>query len=289
MHYADYKTILSPKNGFNLYRGCTHGCIYCDSRSKCYQFTHDFEDIEVKRNAAEILEGQLRRKRKRCMLSSGAMCDPYIPLESELKLTRQCLKVIERYGFGVAIQTKSNLVLRDLVLLKAINTKAKAVVQMTLTTVNESLCRILEPNVCTTAERFRALEVFRDNGISTTVWLCPILPWINDTEENVRGILDYCVRAKVTAIVHFGIGLTLRDGDREYFYQKLDRHFPDLKGQYIRTFGNAYEIPSPNAKRLQSIVRETCDRHGIMLGFENVFKWLWSFPEPNDQLTFEDL
>ncbi|MDR1300020.1 MAG: radical SAM protein [Oscillospiraceae bacterium] len=289
MHYADYKTILSPKNGFNLYRGCTHGCIYCDSRSACYQFTHDFEDIEVKRNAAAILEAQLKRKRKPCMLSSGAMCDPYLPLESELRLTRQCLDVIARHGFGVAVLTKSNLVLRDLDILARINAKAKAVVQMTLTTADEGLCQILEPNVCTTAERVKALEAFRDNGIPTAVWLCPILPWINDTAENIRGILDCCVRAKVKAIVHFGIGLTLRDGDREYYYSKLDGHFPGLKERYIKTFGNAYEIPSPNAAVLDGIIRETCVRHGIMLGSDNVFKWLAELPEHGDQLTFEDL
>jgi DNA repair photolyase len=289
MHYADYKAILSPKNGFNLYRGCTHGCIYCDSRSVCYQFTHDFEDIEVKRDAAAILENQLKRKRKSCMLSSGAMCDPYLPLERELRLTRQCLEIIERYGFGVAVLTKSNLVLRDLDLYTRINAKAKAVVQMTLTTADERLCRILEPKVCTTAERFKALEVFRDNGVPTTVWLCPILPWINDSEENIRGILDYCVRAKVKAIVHFGMGMTLRDGDREYYYQRLDKHFPGLKERYVRTFGNAYEIPSPNAEKLQTMIRETCDRHGIMLGSDNVFKWLSELPEHNEQLSLEDL
>jgi DNA repair photolyase len=288
-HYADYKTILSPKNGFNLYRGCTHGCIYCDSRSVCYRMTHDFEDVEVKRGAPEILENQLKRKRKPCMLSSGAMCDPYLPLESRLMLSRQCLEVVERYGFGVAVLTKSSLVLRDLDLLKAINSKARAVVQMTLTTADEELCRILEPNVCATAERFRALEIFRDKGIETAVWFCPILPWINDTEENVRGILDYCVRAKVKAIVYFGIGMTLREGDREYYYKKLDEHFPGLKERYVKTFGNAYEVSSPNATRLDGIIRETCKRNGVMLGAENVFKWLAEYPENNRQLTLDDI
>jgi DNA repair photolyase len=289
MHYADYKTILSPKNGFNLYRGCTHGCIYCDSRSVCYQMAHDFEDIEVKRDAPAILEDQLRRRRKPCMLSSGAMCDPYLPLEGELKLSRQCLEVIERYGFGVAVLTKSDLVLRDLDLLKAINAKARAVVQMTLTTADEGLCRVLEPGVCSTEDRFRALEVFRDNGIETAVWLCPILPWINDNEENIRGILDYCVRASVKAIMYFGVGMTLRDGDREYYFRKLDEHFPGLKARYIREFGNAYQLPSPNAERLDRVVRDICGRHGIMLGIDNVFKWLAEYPERNRQLTLEDI
>jgi DNA repair photolyase len=204
---------------------------------------HDFEDVEAKRNASAILEGQLKRKRNPCMLSSGAMCDQILPLESELRLSRQCLEVIERYGFGVTVLTKSNLILRDLNVLKAINARARTVVQMTLTIADEGLCRVLEPNVCTTAERFHALEVFRDNGIETTVWLCPILPWINDSVVNLCGILDYCVKAKVKAIMYFGIGMTLCEVDREYYYKKLDEHFLGLKERYIRTFGNAYELP----------------------------------------------
>ena len=154
MHYAEYKTILSPKNGMNLYRGCTHGCIYCDARSLCYQMKHGFEDIEVKQNAVSILEKQLRRKRQPCMIGTGAMCDPYIPLEEELGLTRQCLELIKKHGFGLAIQTKSARILRDMDLLKAINGQTKCVVQMTLTTYDEALCRIVEPNVSAPAERY---------------------------------------------------------------------------------------------------------------------------------------
>ena len=216
----------------NLYRGCTHGCIYCDSRSKCYNFDHVFEDIEVKVNAPELLEGALRRKRSKCMIGTGAMCDPYMPIEDDLKLTRRCLEIIDRYGFGLAIQTKSSRILRDLDLLRSIHEKAKCVVQMTLTTFDESLCQILEPNVSTTWERFEVLRVLRDVGIPTVVWLSPLLPFINDTEENIRGILDYCIEAKVTGIINFGICLTLRDGDREYYYKKLDAHFPGLKQKY---------------------------------------------------------
>ena len=226
MHYARVKGILSPKNGMNLYRGCSHGCIYCDSRSKCYQMEHAFEDIEVKENALELLESALRRKRKRCMIGTGAMTDPYIPLETELEYTRKALTLIEKYGFGVALQTKSDRVLRDLDILKKINGKTKAVVQMTLTTADESLCRLIEPNVSTTKERFEALKALRDNGIPTVVWLCPILPYINDTAENITAILDMCVEAEVRGVICFGMGLTLREGNREYFYSQLDKHFP---------------------------------------------------------------
>ena len=285
MHYADYKTILSPHNGMNLYRGCTHGCIYCDSRSACYQMKHDFEDIEVKRDAARILEGQLARKRKPCMIATGSMCDPYIHLEEKLTVTRQCLAVIARHGFGLTILTKSARILRDLDLLKAINEKTKCVVQITLTTFDETLCRIIEPNVSTTAERFAVLETLRENGIPTVVWLSPILPFINDTEENLRGLLGYCVKAKVRGILCFGFGVTLREGDREYFYANLDKHFKGTKERYIRTFGNSYECSSPDNDKLWAIFQEECTRHDILYRTDDVFAYLREFESKNAQMT----
>jgi DNA repair photolyase len=285
MHYADYKTILSPKNGMNLYRGCLHGCIYCDARSVCYQMKHDFEDIEVKRHAAKILEEQLKRKRHPCMIGTGAMCDPYIPLERELRLTRQCLEIIHRYGFGLAIQTKSASILRDLDILTAINRQTKCVVQMTLTTYDEELCRIVEPCVSTTAERFAALEAFRDAGIPTVVWLSPILPFINDTEENLRGILDYCIRGKVKGIICFGFGVTLREGDREYFYRNLDKYFPGMKQKYIRTFGNSYECNSPNNDRLWHIFDGVCRKYGILYHADQVFAYMREFEQKEQQMS----
>lgn len=277
MHEVNVKGILSAKNGMNIYRGCLHGCIYCDSRSLCYQMKHKFEDIEVKANAVELLENALRRKRNKCMIGTGAMSDPYMPIEEKLGNMRKCLEVIERYGFGVTMITKSTKVLRDLDLLKKINEKSKCVVQMTLTTYDEDLCRIVEPNVETTYERFRALKILRDNGIPTVVWLCPILPFINDTEENIRGILDYCVRAKVKGIINFDMGVTLRDGNREYFYKKLDEHFPGLKEKYIRMYGNSYQLSSPNSRKLNMIYKSECIKNGIMCDvnecFENLNKY----------------
>lgn len=285
MHYADYKTILSPQNGMNLYRGCSHGCVYCDSRSKCYQINHAFEDIEVKRNAVQILEAQLRKRRKPCMIGTGSMCDPYIPLEAELQLTRQCIELIERYGFGLAILTKSARILRDVDLLKRINQKTKCVVQMTLTTYDEALCKKLEPNVSTTKERFHALEIMRDEGIPSVVWMSPILPFINDTEENIGGLLDYCIRAKVRGIVNFGFGVTLREGDREYFYAALDRDFPGMKQQYIRSFGNAYECGSPHNKKLMEIYRSACKQHGILYSPNDVFAYMHEFETKDKQMS----
>lgn len=279
MHEVTAKGILSAKNGMNIYRGCSHGCIYCDARSLCYQMNHDFEDIEVKANAAELLENALRRKRHKCMIGTGAMSDPYMHIEQKLGNMRSCLEIIEKYGFGVTVLTKSSKILRDLDLLKKINEKAKCVVQMTLTTYDEDLCRIIEPNVSTTYERFKTLEIMRDNGIPTVVWLCPILPFINDTEENLIGILDYCVKARVKGIINFGMGLTLRDGNREYFYKKLDEHFPGLKERYIRVYGNAYEIPSPNSKRLTEIFQTECRKNGIMYNVNECFEYLHRFED----------
>lgn len=274
MHKVNVKGILSAKNGMNIYRGCLHGCIYCDSRSLCYQMNHKFEDIEVKANAVGLLENTLRRKRNKCMIGTGAMSDPYMPIEEKLGNMRKCLEVIERYGFGVTMITKSTKVLRDLDLLKKINEKSKCVVQITLTTYDEDLCRIVEPNVETTYERFRALEILHDNGIPTVVWLCPILPFINDTEENIRGILDYCVRAKVKGIINFDMGVTLRDGNREYFYKKLDEHFPGLKEKYIRMYGNSYQLSSPNSRQLNMIYKSECIKNGIMCDVNECFEYL---------------
>ncbi len=288
MHFASVKSILSPENGMNLYRGCSHGCIYCDSRSTCYQMTHPFEDIEVKENALALLEDALRRKRKKCMIGTGSMTDPYLPLEMELGYMRQALALIEREGFGVTVLTKSNRILRDMDLLTRIHQKTKVVVQMTLTTMDEPLCRKLEPNVCTTQERFKVLMEMKKAGIPTVVWLCPILPWINDTRENISGILALCREAGVHGVICFGMGMTLRDGSREYFYRQLDRHFPGLKTQYICHFGNQYVLNSPRNAELMSYFHHFCQQNDILHDNDRIFQYLRTFEEKSAQLTFWD-
>lgn len=291
MHSVTVKGILSAKNGMNLYRGCSHGCIYCDSRSRCYHMEHAFEDIEVKENAIELLEHALRRKRQKCMIGTGSMTDPYIPLELELQHVRKVLSLIERYGFGFTVITKSNRILRDLDLLRKINEKTKCVVQMTLTTYDEALCRKIEPNVSTTGERFETLKTLRDAGIPTVVWLSPILPFINDTRENIAGILEMCAEAGVYGVICFGIGLTLREGNREYFYEQLDRLFPGMKEKYIRTYGNQYEIASPDNRRLMGLFHQTCEEKGMLHDNEEIFRYLQTFEEKGAgrQLSLWDL
>ena len=284
MHYVNARNILSAGNGMNLYRGCQHGCIYCDARSLCYRMNHVFEDIEIKINAPQLLETALKAKRRPCMIGTGSMSDPYIPLEEELRLTRQCLELIYKYGFGATVLTKSDRVLRDLDLLRRINERAKAVVQMTLTTFDEDLCRILEPNVSTTAQRYDALKAFQEAGVPTVVWLSPLVPFLNDTPENLLGILDYCSDAGVKGIISFGMGLTLRDGNREYFYAHLDRHFPGLKETYIRTYGNAYELPSPRERELSRLFHEECVRRGLLHDNDTIFRYLNTLEEKEEQL-----
>ena len=292
MHFVEAKGILTGNSGYygmNIYRGCSHGCIYCDSRSKCYQFTHPFEDIEVKQNAPELLEKALRSKRKKCMIGTGAMSDPYMHCEEELRLTRRCLEIINNYGFGAAIQTKSDRILQDIDLLDDINRSAKCVVQITLTTYDDELCSILEPNVCNTKRRIEVLEIMQERGIPTVVWLTPILPFINDTEENITSLINECVRTGVKGIIDFGMGLTLREGDREYYYAALDKYFPGMKQRYIRRYGNSYELPSPNARELMNIIQRKCKEKGILSTPEECFGYMRKLPERQTQISIFDL
>ena len=290
MHFVDAKSILSAKNGMNIYRGCTHGCIYCDSRSKCYHMEHDFEDIEVKENAIELLEHSLAHKRKKCMIGTGSMTDPYIPLEMKTENIRKTLELIYRYGFGFTVITKSSRILRDIDLLQKINEKAKCVVQMTMTTYSEELCRKIEPNVSTTRERFETLKKLNEAGIPTVVWLSPILPFINDTSANISGILDMCIEAKVYGVLCFGMGLTLREGNREYFYQQLDKYFPAMKEQYMRVFGDRYVVESPNNSVLMKLFHKKCEENGIVHNNDHIFNYLNTFEEKEEnlQLSFWD-
>lgn len=281
MHYVKAKGILSPKNGMNICRGCLHGCIYCDSRSRCYNMSHDFEDIEVKENAIELLENSLKHKRKKCMIGTGAMSDPYMLPE----YMRKVLKLVYKYGFGITILTKSDRVLADLDLIEKINAKTKCVVQMTLTTFDENMCKKIEPNVCGTKARFEALKAFGDRNIPTVVWLCPLLPFINDSKENLEGILNYCIEAKVYGIICYGVGLTLREGNREYFYRCLDRDFPGMKEKYIKSYGNQYICNSPNNAELMRLFHEICKKNGIVHDNGKIFEYLSTFEEKDRQIS----
>ena len=284
MHFVKAKGIIGTNNGMNIYRGCQHGCIYCDARSSCYQFTHLFEDIEVKENAVELLESALKSRRKPTMIGTGAMTDPYMPLEKQLGMTRKTLEVIEKHGFGATVHTKSDLILRDLDFFQRINEKTKAVAQLSLTCMDDALSRLIEPNVCPTTRRIQVLQEFQRAGVPTVVWLCPILPFLTDTAQNILGILDACRDTGVKGIIWYGPGLTLRDGDREYFYANLDRKFPGLKEDYIRRYGNAYEVNSPNGAYLNRLFHDTCERYGIWHDNDRIFHYLHTLEEKEPQL-----
>ena len=288
MHFVEAKSLLSRQNGMNLYRGCAHGCVYCDSRSACYRFTHAFEDIEVKQNAPALLEEILKKKRQRIVISTGSMSDPYQPCERELQLTRRCLELIDQYGFGASVLTKSDLVLRDVDLFERINRRVKSVLQMTLTVADDALSRILEPNVCTSTRRYEVLKEFQARQIPTIVWMTPILPFLTDTEENLRRLLDCCFDAGVKGIVYWNAGLTLREGDREYFYRALDRHFPGLSEQYRRLYGNAYELNSPNSAALMRLFHTECEQRGVLHDPDACFRYIAELPEKQPQLSLFD-
>ena len=282
MHFVKAKGIFTSDYGINLYRGCTHGCIYCDSRSEVYHLNHKFEDIEVKENAVELLKKELI-KRKPFMVVTGAMTDPYVPIEMRLKHVRKCLELIYRYGYGFSCLTKSDLILRDLDLLKKINEKTKVVVQITLTTADDDLCRVIEPNVCPTSKRVEVLKKLDENNIPAVVWLSPILPHINDSEDNINSILDYCVDTNVKAVLNLDMGFSLRPGNRDYFYKKLDENFPGLKERYIDEFGEKNFIYSKNNRKLKGLINDRCRKHGMLYKQEEIIDYVHEFPSNSVQ------
>ncbi|MFW5894917.1 MAG: radical SAM protein, partial [Bacillota bacterium] len=254
---------------FNLIRGCTHGCIYCDSRSACYDIG-PFEDIAIKKNAIGIMTIELARMKTKKILRTGGMSDPYVHAEKDLGLMKKALKAIHDHAQGISVLTKSAMILRDLDLYKAINQKTKAIVQLTVTTPDDSLARIIEPRVTLPSKRFETLKAFSDQGITTGIWMTPLLPFITDTPGGIRRIVEKAKKAGVTFIRVFGMGTTMREGSREYFYQALDRHFPTLKERYIKTFGNQYICDSQRAPLLWKVFRESCEAHGILYQHEAI-------------------
>ncbi len=251
----------------NIYRGCSHGCIYCDSRSDCYH-NPEFGTVKVKEDALQIIRDELRRKAVSGVISTGAMSDPYNPLERSLCLTRNALELVNAYEFGIAIATKSDLVARDIDILQDIQKHSPVIVKMTITTANNDLCKKIEPHVSTTDERFKALRKLSDAGVFCGILMMPILPFINDTEENIAEIL---VKAKESGVkfVYPAFGVTMRSGNREYFYEKLDEQFPGIKQNFQR-YGNQYMCTSPKSKELWGFFAEQCNHLGLLYNMKGI-------------------
>ena len=278
MELIEARTIISARHensqwfgidyNMNIYKGCSHGCIYCDSRSDCYG-VEDFDRVRAKRNALEMIRRELRTKRKKGVVGTGAMSDPYNPLEKEYNLTRGALEIIDSLGFGAAIATKSSLILRDTDIIRQIAQHSPVIVKITVTSARDELSRKVEPGVSVSSERFRAIKELSEAGIFTGVLLMPLLPFIEDTEENISEIIELAHK-NGAKFIYPAFGVTLRNNQREWYYKKLDERFPGIKAKYISTYGNSYECRSHNSKKLWALFKSRCDEYGILYRMEDI-------------------
>jgi DNA repair photolyase len=248
--------------GMNLYRGCQHHCIYCDSRSECYKNDRFDDEVLVKTNAIDVLRDELRRKRVRGVIGTGSMNDPYMPIEAEVRLAARALEAIADFGFGVHVVTKSTLVLRDIALLQKIGRRATAAVSLTLTTLDDALARVIEPGAPLPSDRLDALREIARAGIEARVALMPVLPFVEDSWDNVRDIVERAAECGARAVVA-SFGVTLRDRQRAYFYARLDERFPGLRERYAKLYGDRYVCASPDAEALRTRFEALCAERGL--------------------------
>ena len=293
MEFIKAKTILSKvKYGdtwygvdynMNLYRGCSHGCIYCDSRSNCYHIDN-FDVPKGKENALVILENELSKRHDHGVIGIGSMSDTYNPNELQYEQTRGALKLISKYNFGVSIDTKSDLILRDLDLLKEINSKNNVIIKFTITTPHDELSKVIEPHVSVSSKRFEAIKRLTDNGIFAGIMMNPILPFITDSEEDIKEMVRLAHESGAKFIQTF-MGMTLRENQRDYYYEKLDKHFKGLKDKYIKYYGNNYNCPVPDYKRLYKVLTNECDKYGILYNMKDIIKAYKKDIKDNEQIT----
>ncbi len=280
MEFIKAKTILTKaKDGsewygvdynMNLYRGCSHGCIYCDSRSDCYHI-ENFDIVKGKENMLHILENELSKKRLKGVIGIGAMSDTYNPMEIKYQQTRGALQLISKYGFGVSIDTKSDLILRDIDLLKEINSKNNVIIKFTITTPDDNLSKRIEPNVCVSSKRLEAIKILNDNGIFTGIMMNPVLPFITDKEEDIKKLVELASRSGAK-FIHTYMGMTLRENQRAYYFYKLDEKFPGVKEKYIKNYGDRYNCLVPNYKQLYKVFTDECDRYGILYKMNDIIR-----------------
>ena len=288
------KTIItrtsSPQQWFgchynmNLYRGCSHGCIYCDSRSSCYQ-VECFDEVSVKQNALDIVARELVSKRKPGVVGTGAMSDPYNPLEGELQLTRGALKLILEHHFGIHLITKGVMVTRDIELLQAISKGYQADVCVTITTPDDKLAAIIEPNAPSSSDRFKALEALAKAGIYCGITLMPLLPWITDSTEHIRLLIRKAADSGVN-FIHPWLGMSLRKGQREYFYRMLDQHWPGLRKRYEEVYGDSYGCDVPNVSMLWEVFASECRRFGIIWKMDDIINGAKNWSQPQQLSLF---
>ena len=280
MEFIKAKTILTKvKDGsewygvdynMNLYRGCSHGCIYCDSRSDCYHIDN-FDIVKGKENMLHILENELSKKRTKGVVGIGAMSDTYNPMEIKYQQTRGALQLISKYGFGVSIDTKSDLILRDIGLLKEINSKNNVIIKFTITTPDDKLSKIIEPNVCESSKRLEAIKLLNDNDIFTGIMMNPVLPFITDKEEDIKKLVELASRSGAK-FIHTYMGMTLRENQRAYYFDKLDEKFPGVKEKHIKNYGDRYNCLVANYKQLYKVFTDECDKYGILYKMEDIIK-----------------
>ncbi len=279
MEYILAKTIVTrPKSGgwfgteynMNIYRGCSHGCIYCDSRSDCYQ-VKDFDQVKAKEDALRIIRDDLRRKVRTGVIGTGAMSDPYNPYERELCLTRHALELVDAFGFGIAVATKSRLLLRDTDILTSIKEHSPVLCKVTVTTADDSLSKKIEPGVPCSSERFEMIADLTGQGIFTGVLLMPVLPWLEDSEENILAIVRHAHEAGAR-FIYAGFGVTLRGNQREWYFNELERLFPgqNLPERYMRRYGNQYKCSSSNAAALWKVFSAECEKYGILYRMKDI-------------------
>lgn len=293
MEYVEVKSILQRAvhgeewfgidYNMNLYKGCCHKCIYCDSRSNCYHID-DFDIVRAKKDELEILNAELKSKRRKGVIGIGAMSDTYNPYEKQYQITRKALELIEYYGFGVSIETKSNLILRDIDLFNKINKKADVILKFTITSANDELAKKIEPGVCVSSERFRAMRVLSQNGLFVGTLLTPIIPFITDSEENIKNVIKLSYENGAKFVFSMG-GVTLRENQREYFYKQLDRIFPGVTEKYIKTYRNDYMCYSQN-KKLGKVFKNECEKYGLLYKMEDIINAYKKESDQTEQLSF---
>jgi len=293
MEFIKAKTILTKvKYGndwygvdynMNLYRGCPHGCIYCDSRSNCYHIDN-FDIPKGKEDALLILEKELSKKHDHGVVGIGSMSDTYNLLEKEYEQTRSALKLLSKYNYGVSIDTKSNLILRDLDLLKEINEKNNVIIKITITTPYDDISKIIEPNVCLSSKRFDVIKKLNDNNIFTGIMMNPVLPFITDNEDSIKELVKQAHLSGAKFIQTY-MGMTLRENQRDYYYEQLDKHFKGLKDKYIKYYGDRYNCLVPDYKRLYKVFTDECDKYKILYNMKDIIKAYKKEIKDNEQIS----